>query len=87
MLGKDTLTGERFIKEGADKEGVPVRGVGAKEVPAGGDSPPLLRRCGLLESSPFEVGLSKFWRPEGREDRWSGELDETGTGRDRAEPF
>ena len=84
MLGSETLTGDRFVMEGGGREGVPVRGIVARGAPPVGEPLPSTSRARdwPFVRSPFEVGLSKFWTPIGREHRWSGVADAC-----RIEPF
>ena len=60
------------------KDGVDARGIMVRGLALGGESmcSAIRRRLWALAVSPLVVGLSKFWTPMGREDRWSGGVDD-----------
>ena len=62
------------------KEGVDARGIAVRGLVLGGESicSAFRRRLCALPVSPLVVGLSKFCTPIGREDRWSGGVDDGG---------
>ena len=74
--------------EDVGKDGVDARGITARGLALGGESicSENRRRLCVLVASPLVVGLSRFWTPMGREDRWSGGVDDGG-GVGRAETF
>ena len=88
MLGNVTLTGDRLIMDVVGKDGVDARGITVTGLAVGGESicSAFLRRLWALPISPLVVGFSRFWTPMGREDRWSGGVDDGG-GVGRAETF
>ena len=88
MLGNVTLTGDRLVVDVVDKAGVDARGITVRGLALGDESAcsAFRRRFWALVLSPPVVGLSRFWTPIGREDRWSGGVDDGG-GVGRAEMF
>ena len=82
------LTGDRLVMEVGGKDGVDERGITVRGLAPGEDSicSAFRRLLWTLVASPLVVGLSRFWTPIGREDRWSGGVDDGG-GVGRADPF